>query len=144
MLAVSPDGKNFPNLSFQEREALGELKSDRSIVIKEADKGSAVVVWDREDYVAEANRQLSNLEVYEALDRDPTVELEAEVMNCVTEIQVCDPGLLDKEASYLQVQRSKVGRFFLFCLRYIRVCQESLVGRLILIVVWLRNISQSF
>ena len=81
VLAVSPDGKNFTNLSFEEPEALKELKSDRSIVIKEADKGSAIVVWDREDYVTEANRQLSNLEVYEALDWDPTVELEAEVRN---------------------------------------------------------------
>ena len=41
------------------------------------------------------------------------MELEAEVRNCVTEIQVCDPGLSDKEASYLQVQRSKFGRFYL-------------------------------
>ena len=36
-----------------------------------------------------------------------------EVKNCVTEIQVCDVGLSDKEASYLQVQRSKLGRFYL-------------------------------
>ena len=54
VLAVSPGGKNFPHLSFEECEALKELTSDRSIVIKEADKGSAVVVWDREDYVAKA------------------------------------------------------------------------------------------
>ncbi len=47
-----------------------ELKSDRSIVIKEADKGSAVVVWDREDYVAEAKRQSSNGEVYEVCNED--------------------------------------------------------------------------
>ena len=113
MLAVSPEGKNFPNLSFEEREAFRILKSDRSIVIKEADKGSAVVVWDKVDYVAEADRQLGNSEVYEELDKDPTAELELEVRNCVTEIQVCDVGLSDKEASYLQVQRSKLGRFYL-------------------------------
>ena len=40
-------------------------------------------------------------------------ELELEVRNCVTEIQVCDVGLSDKEASYLQVQKSKLGRFYL-------------------------------
>lgn len=44
MLSVSPEGRNFSNLSFGERQALGKLKSDKSIVIKEADKGSAVVV----------------------------------------------------------------------------------------------------
>ena len=36
------------------------LADDRSIVIKKADKGSSVVVWDRNDYVMEAEKQLSN------------------------------------------------------------------------------------
>ena len=34
------------------------LAEDRNIIIKPADKGSYVVVWDREDYDAEADRQL--------------------------------------------------------------------------------------
>ena len=33
------------------------LANDRSIVIKKADKGSYVVVWDRNDYIAEAEKQ---------------------------------------------------------------------------------------
>ena len=32
------------------------LVNDRSIVIKKADKRSFVVVWDHEDYVAEAEK----------------------------------------------------------------------------------------
>ena len=40
------------------------LADDRSIVIKKADKGSCVVVWDRNDYLLEAERQLSNTKVY--------------------------------------------------------------------------------
>ncbi len=71
-MSVSPEGRNFSNLLFGEMQALGELKSDRRIEIKEADKGSAVVVWDREDYAAKANRQLSNREVYEVLNEDPS------------------------------------------------------------------------
>ena len=34
------------------------LPEDRNIIIKPADKGSCVVVWDQEDYIAEADRQL--------------------------------------------------------------------------------------
>ena len=49
---------NYANLTREEREALKTLRYDISIIIKEADKGSAVVVWDREDYLKEANRQL--------------------------------------------------------------------------------------
>ena len=33
------------------------LANDRSIVIKKADKGSCVDVWDRNDYIAEAEKQ---------------------------------------------------------------------------------------
>jgi hypothetical protein len=38
------------NLCRNERQALFRLKSDKSIVIKEADKGNAVVILDREYY----------------------------------------------------------------------------------------------
>jgi len=46
----------YNNLTREERGALKDLRNDQSIVIKEADKGSGVVVWDREDYLAEAFR----------------------------------------------------------------------------------------
>ena len=40
------------------------LQNDRSVIIKPADKGSAVVVWDRQDHLNEAERQLSDSSVY--------------------------------------------------------------------------------
>ena len=43
------------------------LQNDRSVVIKPADKGSAVVVWDRNDYLKEAERQLSDEKTYEEI-----------------------------------------------------------------------------
>ena len=46
---------SYSNLTKGERNALYLLRDDPSIIIKEADKGSAVVVWDREDYLREAN-----------------------------------------------------------------------------------------
>ena len=44
------DEPSQSNLSPEEWKALRNLASDRSIVIKGADKGSSVVVWDRADY----------------------------------------------------------------------------------------------
>ena len=38
------------------------LVEDHNIIIKLAGKGSCVVVWDREDYLAEADRQLQDNE----------------------------------------------------------------------------------
>ena len=40
------------------------LTDDRSNVIKKADKGSTAVVWDHNDYILEAEKQLSDANVY--------------------------------------------------------------------------------
>ena len=53
------------NLSAEEWKALRGLAADKTIVIKGADKGSSVVVWDRSDYLHEASRQLQDQNIYE-------------------------------------------------------------------------------
>ena len=40
------------------------LAGDRSIVIKKVNKGSCVVIWDRNDYLLEAEKQLKDKKVY--------------------------------------------------------------------------------
>ena len=40
------------------------LEDDRNVIIKPADKGSAVVIWDRNDYLKEAEKQLSGKNTY--------------------------------------------------------------------------------
>ena len=40
------------------------LQNDRSVIIKLADKGSIVVIWDRQDCLKEAERQLSDSSIY--------------------------------------------------------------------------------
>ena len=35
--------------------------------MKSADKGSCVVIWDREDYLKEADRQLSDTKIYKVV-----------------------------------------------------------------------------
>ena len=59
------------DLTSKERQALYHLKNDKNIVIKGADKGSAVVVWDREDYIKEVNKQLGDSDVNEEVPDDP-------------------------------------------------------------------------
>ena len=50
-MKVEVPKNKFINLTNRERKALYALKNNKSIVIKSADKGSAVVVWDREEYI---------------------------------------------------------------------------------------------
>ena len=51
-----PNSK-YNNLTSTERQALYDLKNDKNIINKGADKRSAVVVWDREDSIKEAEKQ---------------------------------------------------------------------------------------
>lgn len=56
------------NLKTEEIHALKELKNAKHIVIKPADKGSAVVIMDREQYIFEVNRQLNDKNYYKKLE----------------------------------------------------------------------------
>jgi len=51
----------WSNQCEQEKEALFSLCQHNNIVVKPADKGGAVVVWARDLYIQEAERQLSLL-----------------------------------------------------------------------------------
>ena len=53
------------NLSAEECNVLRGLAADKTIVIKGADKGFSVVVWDRSDYLHEVSRQLQDQNIYE-------------------------------------------------------------------------------
>ncbi|XP_073439027.1 uncharacterized protein [Dendrobates tinctorius] len=59
------------NLSREERMALDDLSSDRSLVIKPANKGGSLVIMDRSDYLSEIHRQLSDREVYMPIAYNP-------------------------------------------------------------------------
>ena len=48
--------QQYNNLTNVKRETLYNPKNDHSIVIKEANKCSAVVIWVREDYTKEAEK----------------------------------------------------------------------------------------
>ena len=70
LMKVEVPKDKFNNLTKSERKALSDLKNDKSIMIKSADMGSAVVVWNREDYIKEAEKQLGDEQVYEEVSND--------------------------------------------------------------------------
>ena len=61
----------YNNLTSKERQASYNLKNNKNIVNKGADKGSALVVQDRDDYEKEAEKQLGDSDVYEDVSDDP-------------------------------------------------------------------------
>ena len=51
-------------LSKDEWQAIGSLAEDRYIVIKKADQGFRVVVWDRLDCFSKAEKELGDKNIY--------------------------------------------------------------------------------
>ena len=63
LFEITKQGLRYSSLSKKECKAVRSLADDRSILVK-ADKGWCVVVFDRNFYVLEAEKQLSDPSVY--------------------------------------------------------------------------------
>lgn len=61
------------NLTENQERAMKELLDNKEIMIKPADKGGAIVILNTEDYIREAERQLSNKDHYAQTSRDTTL-----------------------------------------------------------------------
>ena len=68
VFSVLPGTPRDYNLSKEEWLAMRGLAEDREIIIKPADKVSCVVLWDRENYQAEAEKQLQDGDIFEDTD----------------------------------------------------------------------------
>ena len=68
------------NLDRQERTAIKTLKQNKDIIIKPTDKGAAIVVIDKTDYVGEAERQLANQVHYKRLE-EPVFQVQVDTKN---------------------------------------------------------------
>ena len=103
---------SYSNLTKEERLALNSLRDDTSIIIKEADKGSGVVVWDREDYLKEAEKHLGDKETYEELSSDSVSPLIDIVKGCLARVK--NRGDIPSETlEYFFINKPKLGRFYL-------------------------------
>ena len=60
--------KTPDDLDIEVRTAIKTLKQIKDIIFKPADKGAAIVVMDKTDYVGEAERQLANPVHYKRLE----------------------------------------------------------------------------
>ena len=60
-----------PNLTKAQNLAIRELKRDRNCIVLTADKGVAMVIMDRQDYISRANNLLSQ-NTYKSIQWDPT------------------------------------------------------------------------
>ena len=110
--ATSTNIPTHNNLTPAEKGALQELKERDDIVIKQTDKGSAVVVIDNVDYLEEANRQLTDERFYKKMDSNPTKEFSTRITQELKNYE--ENSHIDKNTfDYLKPDKPKAGRFYL-------------------------------
>ena len=87
------------NISQDERLALHNLKHDKNIVIKKADKSNTVVIMNTNEYISEGMRQL-NTHHYEQIDTPNVLDTHSKIQERIHAMY--NRGSLDKPTfSYL-------------------------------------------
>lgn len=92
--------KDRDNLCPSQINALKTLKNKKHIIIKKADKGSAIVIMNRNDYLFEAERQLNNERHYTKIEEPvfpETAKRYTEILNSLEEQKI----LMPKQMAYL-------------------------------------------
>ena len=101
------------NLSREEQQALQNLRKYDDIIIKQVDKGSAVVIMDKEAYLQEAMRQLNDSEIYQPLLKDSTRDMIKKVNERIQETHR-KGNIDDKTRDYLLASGDeRAGKFYL-------------------------------
>ena len=121
----------YSNLSTEEWKAKRSLAGDRSIVIKKADKGSAVVLWDRNDYIKEAEKRLGDKSVYQKVNFKEKLLCELVDKSNSSFKELKRMGFIsDKTLKYFTYEFKKatnLGKFY--CLPKIHKHLENVPGR---------------
>ena len=74
------------NITKEERIGLAQLKKDRDSVILTVDKGVAMVVMDKEEYVSKAQELLAQ-PAYRSIPSDPTNKIKAQLFTKLRRIK---------------------------------------------------------
>ncbi|XP_069505846.1 uncharacterized protein [Ambystoma mexicanum] len=99
-------------MSNPERLAVKNLASHPDIILRKADKGGAVVMLNRSDYINECLRQLNDKSFYQPITEDPTKRLAALISNKVE--KALERGwICQQECDYLQVKDPTIPKFYI-------------------------------
>ena len=100
------------NLIHAERQALAELKMAHNIIIKPADKGSAVVIQNLDDYIQEGIRQLSDPKFYRET-RDDLTSLHNNLITDLIDYLQSTDQISDKCRNYLLNESPRTPQLYL-------------------------------
>ena len=76
-----------PNVKKEEFEALKQLKADKSCMVHTTDKGVALVVIDKTDYIKNAKELLQDTSTYRTIKGDCTSRLKNKLINILKKVR---------------------------------------------------------
>ena len=100
------------NLTKEEYQSIKSLQNHPDVIIKPADKGSAIVICDKEYYVKEGERQLHNDYFYEETETDLTGEVIHRV-NLYVNNMLQKGQILQNTSKYLTTDIDRTQQFYL-------------------------------
>ena len=83
-----------------------------NVIIKPADKGNGIVIWDKQDYLRGCENQLTDVNVYEKVEGNP-VTATSRKFRKILDNMVRKKEIDKKLADYLYIKRPQLGRFYL-------------------------------
>ena len=77
---------NTNNMLAEDIEALQQLQDHKDIVIKLAHKSGKIVIWPTDQYIEEAQRQLSDKKYYQVQNEDSTISTAYKIPTFLTHL----------------------------------------------------------
>ena len=108
---LAPSNPDKPNLTPEQTQALDLLRKNKDIVVKPADKGSAIVIMNRKDYILEADRQLAVARHYKSIPQ-PIFPDRCELLNDILRDMKSKKLISAKEFNFLKAEPSARERYF--------------------------------
>ena len=107
-----------PNLRKEEIEAIKQLKADKDCMVLTTDKGVALEIMDRSDYIKKAKELLDGTNTYRTIQSDPTNKVKNRLISMLRKIKA-DTGM--QENNYKKcILQGPVVQSSMGCQRYIR------------------------
>ena len=109
---LKPQLPDRSNLTRKESRALSDIKKIPDIIIKKADKGSSIVVMNKNDYIQEGMRQLSDQNYYVEVPNDLSGKHHKEIQSLIAKYE--SNGDISKDiAKCLKNKEPKTASFYL-------------------------------
>ena len=100
-----------PNVSKGEMEAIKQLKADKDRVILTADKGIALVILEKKDYIEKAKQLLQDTNTCRTIQADPSTKLKNRLITKLKKIKL-DTGLDDTTYKRMYPTGAVIPKFY--------------------------------